>query len=103
MTALTRRAGLLTALALAAATLATVPAVPAGAATGPGEYVVGWGADNWAQLGDGTTTDTSQPVFATLPAKLRYTTVRTSEGTSVALAASGTVFAWGYNSYGQVG
>jgi alpha-tubulin suppressor-like RCC1 family protein len=102
MKTLTRTAGLFAALSLASATFAIVPAVGL-AARAPGETVMGWGADNLAQLGDGTTTDTRQPVFAQLPAKLRYTTVRTSEGTSVALATSGAVFAWGYNSYGQVG
>ena len=109
MTTITRLASLLTAVSLAAATIAAVPAVPAGAAAtavtaaGPGETVVGWGSDTSGELGDGTTTDATQPVYTRLPAKLRYTTVRTSEGTSVALATSGAVFAWGGNIYGQVG
>ena len=112
MTAITRLASLLTAVSLAAATIAAVPAVtavPASAAAtavtaaGPGETVVGWGSDTSGELGDGTTTDATQPVYSRLPAKLRYTTVRTSEGTSVALATSGAVFAWGSNIYGQVG
>ncbi len=42
-------------------------------------------------------------MYARLPAKLRYTTVRSSLDTSVALATSGTVFAWGCNIYGQIG
>ena len=109
MTAITRLASLLTAVSLAAATIAAVPAVPASAAatavtaSGPGETVVGWGSDTSGELGDGTTTDATQPVYTRLPAKLRYTTVRTSEGTSVALATSGAVFAWGSNIYGQIG
>ena len=105
-----RRAALLAALGLTAATVTVVPAVSAAAAAaaaraaaGPGETVVGWGNDGFGQLGDGTTTDTSQPVYARLPAKLRYTTVRSSLDTSVALATSGAVFAWGGNIYGQIG
>lgn len=111
MTALIRRAGLLATLGLTAATVTAVPAASATAVTGaaaraaagPGETVVGWGSDTSGELGDGTTTDTTQPVFAKLPAKLRYTTVRTSEGTSVAVATSGAVFAWGGNLDGQLG
>jgi alpha-tubulin suppressor-like RCC1 family protein len=103
MRALIRRAGLLAALILATAILATVPAASAGAATGPGEFVVGWGSNSDGQLGDGTTTDASAPVFAELSRKLHYTTVRTGMSTSVALAASGAVFAWGSNIYGQIG
>ena len=106
--ALTRRAGLLAAVSLAAATIVAVPAVPATAsaaatAAGPGQTVVGWGSNTDGELGDGTTTDASLPVFAELPARLRYTTVRSSLDTSVALATSGAVFAWGSNIYGQVG
>jgi alpha-tubulin suppressor-like RCC1 family protein len=106
-----RRAALLAALGLTAATVTVVPAVSAAAATaaaarsaaGPGETVVGWGSDASGELGDGTATDATQPVYTRLPAKLRYTAVRTSEGTSVALATSGAVFAWGGNIYGQIG
>ena len=106
-----RRAALLAALGLTAATVTVVPAVSAAAATaaaarsaaGPGGTVVGWGSDASGELGDGTVTDATQPVYTRLPAKLRYTSVRTSEGTSVALATSGAVFAWGGNIYGQIG
>ena len=96
---------LLAALSLTAVTIAVpaASAVTAVQATEPGETVVGWGNDGFGQLGDGTTTDTSQPVYARLPAKLRYTTVRSSLDTSVALATSGAVFAWGGNIYGQIG
>jgi alpha-tubulin suppressor-like RCC1 family protein len=100
MKALTRTAGLLAAISLAAGPIALSPA---SAASGPGQAVVGWGKNDSGQLGDGTFTDTSLPVFAQLPARLRYTTVRTSTDTSVALATSGALFAWGGNRYGQVG
>jgi alpha-tubulin suppressor-like RCC1 family protein len=107
MTALIRPAALLASLGLAALGLAAAPAVTASAAArvaaGPAETVVGWGNNADGQLGDGTTTDVSPPVFAKLSGQLRYTTVRAGLNTSVALATNGTVFAWGDNSSGQLG
>lgn len=94
-------AGLAAALA-ALAVPAAASARPATAATGPGESVIGWGQNQFGVLGDGTTTDTSTPVFAKLPSRFRYTTVRSVE-TSVALTTTGRVYAWGDNGFGQVG
>ena len=112
MTAITRLASLLTAVSLAAATIAAVPAVtavPASAAAtavtaaGPGRLSWAGAVTPPASWATGQPPTPAQPVYSRLPAKLRYTTVRTSEGTSVALATSGAVFAWGSNIYGQVG
>jgi alpha-tubulin suppressor-like RCC1 family protein len=109
----TRRPGALTAGGLALTLAATVTAglaVPAAAsaraagsaAAGRGESVIGWGANEVGELGNGTTTDASVPVFAKLPARFRYTTVRSS-ATSVALTTTGRVYGWGNNAAGQVG
>lgn len=105
-----RRPGLLTVLGLAA-TLAVIPAVPAAAAAPAaaapaaaksGETVLAWGSNFHGELGDGTTTDSTDPVRVQLPASLRYTTVR-SELFSLAVSTSGQVFAWGNNAAGQLG
>jgi alpha-tubulin suppressor-like RCC1 family protein len=100
------RPGVLAA-AILAATLTAALAVPAAAtaaatARGPGNSVVAWGGNKDGELGDGTTTDRSAPVFARLPARFRYTAVR-SVATSVALTTTGRVYGWGINNDGQVG
>src|SRR5438874_3647208 len=92
---LSAAAGLATALAagpaIPAAASAAVSAAPASM---PGNRVVAWGSNENGELGDGTTTSSSEPVFAKLPARFRYTSVR-SVGTSVALTATGRVYGWG--------
>jgi alpha-tubulin suppressor-like RCC1 family protein len=93
-----------------AAVLTAIPAVPAAAGTAfaatpastPGNSVVAWGSNENGELGNGTTTNSSEPVFAQVPARFRYTAVR-SVATSVALTTTGRVYGWGYNNFGQVG
>jgi alpha-tubulin suppressor-like RCC1 family protein len=104
------RPGLTAAAGGLAAALATVPAIPAAAsATAPaaaaakkGNFVLAWGSSANGELGNGTTTSTSTPVFAKVPSNLLYTTVRSSL-TSVALTTTGRVYGWGNNNAGQVG
>ncbi|MDP7003393.1 MAG: hypothetical protein QGG21_00005, partial [Candidatus Thalassarchaeaceae archaeon] len=62
-----------------------------------------WGANDEGQLGDGTTTSTTTPVFATLPSG--GTAVAISAGTqhTCAVLDDGSVACWGYNNYGQLG
>lgn len=106
------RPGLTAAGGLAAALtmLAAVPAIPAAAsatapaaaAAQPGNAVIAWGSSPNGELGNGTTTNTSTPVFAKVPHNFRYTMVRTSL-TSVALTTTGRVYGWGNNNAGQVG
>ena len=72
-----------------------------------------WGNNTWGQLGNGTT-NTSQktPVrvktpdrstYPDLPEDFTYVQVSAGELYSLALGSDGNVYAWGYNSNGQLG
>jgi len=67
--------------------------------------VCAWGANSSGQLGDGTNTQRSTPVCLTLPTGV--SAIAAGAQHSLALktdgAASGTVWAWGYNFWGAVG
>ncbi|WP_018587541.1 Ig-like domain repeat protein [Salinispora arenicola] len=85
----------------------TVTAVAAGGAhsvavTSAGT-VLAWGNNNFGQLGDGTTTDSSTPVAVDLPAGTTVTAVAAGKFHSVAVTSAGTVLAWGFNDSGQLG
>jgi len=66
-----------------------------------------WGWNPYGQLGDGTETSSSTPVQVLGPGGSGYLTdvVAISGGHhhSVALKSDGTIWAWGYNVYGQLG
>jgi len=61
------------------------------------------GRNNFGQLGNGTTTDSSTPVAVTLPGGATATAIAASEYHSLALSSGGTVYAWGHNAFGQLG
>jgi alpha-tubulin suppressor-like RCC1 family protein len=63
----------------------------------------GWGYNGYGQLGDGTPTTRLNPVQATGLAG--YLAIASESGAqhSLALGPDGTVWAWGYDYYGQVG
>jgi len=73
--------------------------------------VWGWGYNGYGQLGNGTTTNSSTPVpvCATPPAICPgsglsgMTAIAAGLDHSLALKSDGTVWAWGYNAYGQLG
>lgn len=62
-----------------------------------------WGNNNFGQLGDGSATRHTTPVKVKLPRGTKVTSVRAGCGHSLALTTTGTVLAWGYNHFGQLG
>ena len=69
--------------------------------------VWGWGSNIGGQLGDNTTTQRLTPVQVKGPDGVEYldsiTSITTGRGHSLAIKSDGTVWAWGYNSFGQLG
>ncbi|MDX6740857.1 Ig-like domain repeat protein [Actinocorallia sp. A-T 12471] len=65
--------------------------------------VLAWGYNDFGQLGDGTTTSRSLPVFSNLPAGVTVSAIAAGNHHSLALTSTGTVLAWGYNAFGQLG
>ncbi|HEY1640474.1 MAG TPA: hypothetical protein VGG35_07295 [Streptosporangiaceae bacterium] len=90
------------------AALAVIPAAPAASAaagraapkTVPA--VISWGDNDQGELGNGTTTSSSTPVYVSVPASQRFTTVRSGRA-GFAVSASGRLYAWGLNASGQLG
>ena len=88
----------------------TVVAIAAGhtqslALTSEGR-VYACGANNFGQLGDGSTTSRTEMVAVDASgvlADLKVTAIATGSGHSLVLGENGRVFAWGDNSYGQLG
>ena len=72
-------------------------------AVGSDGKVYAWGANQFGQLGDGTTTESRTPLPVSLPGGVAATAVSEGRGTSLALGANGQVYAWGLNQAGQVG
>jgi len=65
-----------------------------------------WGYDNYGQLGNKSTTSSSVPVAVALTGALAGRTAVSGWAGydhNLALCADGTLAAWGYNSYGQLG
>jgi len=65
--------------------------------------VYAWGYNQYGQLGNNSTTNSSTPVAVTMPAGVRFVQLAGGGSHSLALAADGRLFAWGYNTYGQLG
>ncbi|MDF2257433.1 RCC1 domain-containing protein [Streptantibioticus ferralitis] len=94
-----------TAVSLPSGTTAT--AVSAGSAyslslTSAGS-VLSWGWNYYGQLGNGTTTDSTTPVTVSLPSGTTATAISAGNYHGLAVTNSGSVLAWGYNTYGQLG
>jgi len=65
-----------------------------------------WGQNNLGQLGNNTTTNSLVPAAVSLgaaPAGTRFGQTSAGSFLSLALAANGTLYAWGYNIYGELG
>src|SRR5215475_5650790 len=91
-------------LAGAASAAARGPAVAARTqAAGPSQGpLLGWGLNDIGQLGTGDKATYDGPVLVNAPYGLRATSVRTGNF-SVAVNASGQVYAWGPGQLGQLG
>ena len=73
-------------------------------ALGNNDTLYAWGQNNDGQLGNGTTSDTSLPVMVTFPAGVKsWTDVAAGAAHSLAIGNDGNVYAWGFNSTGQLG
>src|SRR4029077_5450589 len=64
--------------------------------------VKAWGEGYSGQLGDGTTNGSNVPILVT-GLTGTVTAVSAGDSHSLALKSDGTVWAWGYNYYGQLG
>gem|GEM_PF-2365762 len=68
--------------------------------------LVSWGYNGYGQLGDDTITDAAAPLpvlHGAIPTDQPVVSVVCGDSHSVALTEYGDVYAWGYNSYGQLG
>lgn len=85
----------------------TVTAVAAGwdqslALTSTGS-VYAWGMNMYGELGDGTLKQRLLPVLVHLPAGVTIVAIAAGEFHSLAVSSTGAVYAWGANTYGQLG
>ena len=60
-----------------------------------------WGGNGYGQVGDGTTTTRTSPVW--VGAATSWQSVAAGGSHTVAVRTDGTLWAWGYNLYGQLG
>ncbi len=65
--------------------------------------VYGWGSNDQGQLGNGSATDSDVPVAVSLPTGTVAIAIAALGDGGMALTASGTVYAWGAGSDGQLG
>lgn len=65
--------------------------------------VLGFGLDSHGQLGDGTTTNSLVPVYASLPSGTTVTAINAQYAEGVALTSTGGLLTWGSGAYGALG
>ncbi len=61
------------------------------------------GSNSNGQLGDGTTYGSNSPVVVHLPSGVHATAIAAGDYHSLAIGSDGHVYAWGYNTNGQLG
>jgi alpha-tubulin suppressor-like RCC1 family protein len=62
-----------------------------------------WGNNTGGELGDGTTTNRNTPEKITLAAGITPTAISEGVDDSMAIGSDGNLYAWGLNTYGQLG
>jgi alpha-tubulin suppressor-like RCC1 family protein len=63
-----------------------------------------WGANSYGQLGTGTTATDSVPTLVPLPSGVHsWTAISAGAYHSYAIGDDGNIYAWGFNSFGQLG
>ncbi len=72
-------------------------------ALGSNGKVYAWGDNSFAELGDGSSANSSTPVAVSLPGTLTIKSIAAGQYHALALATSGALYAWGYNNDGQLG
>jgi alpha-tubulin suppressor-like RCC1 family protein len=82
---------------------AAASATSAGAAASAVAPLRAWGYNRNGQLGDGTLQNAALPVKVKLPGGTKITAVRAGCDGGLALSSTGRIYAWGDNSYGQLG
>jgi len=65
--------------------------------------VYAWGFNGFGQLGNGTTAPSATPVLVPLPAGVIATAVGAGDNHSLVVTSTGSVYAFGKNSFGQLG
>jgi alpha-tubulin suppressor-like RCC1 family protein len=65
--------------------------------------IYSWGLNSVGQLGDGTTTSRSSPVFTSITSGISWAQITSAEVTAYARAANGALYAWGGSALGQLG
>jgi alpha-tubulin suppressor-like RCC1 family protein len=65
--------------------------------------VLAWGSNADGQLGNGTTTDSTTPVLASLPTGTTVKAIRAGCSHTVALTSGAQVLAWGLGDNGRLG
>jgi len=66
-------------------------------------HVLAWGSGSLGQLGNGSTLSSDIPVRVKLPNGTRVKAISAGSGHSLALTATGHLYAWGANSAGELG
>lgn len=66
-------------------------------------HVLAWGDNSYGQLGNGTTTNSANPVAVKLPSGTRVKAISAGCNHGLALTTTGKVLAWGHNAEGQLG
>jgi alpha-tubulin suppressor-like RCC1 family protein len=62
-----------------------------------------WGDNVYGELGNGSTTNSDTPVVVSLPSGVTPKTIAGGGGAGYAIGSNGSLYAWGYNIYGQLG